>query len=89
MLIHIYFNTIATTSDDLTASSLILSVVPCKAQICAALPIINDDIIESNKSFYYTLERAADLDERINLDSTGGELLILNDDNGNPPCLRQ
>ena len=79
-----YFHIIATSSDDLITSSLILSFVPCKIQSCAALPIINDDIIERNKSFYYMLERTTDLDERIKLDSTVGELVILNDDNGMP-----
>ena len=75
---------IATSSDDLTTSSLILSFVPCQIQSCAALQIIDDDIIERNKSFYYMLERTIDLDERIKLDSTVGELVILNDDNGMP-----
>ena len=75
---------IATSSDDLTTSSLILSFVSCEAQSCAALEIIDDDIIERNKSFYYMLERTVDLDERIKLDSTVGELVILNDDNGMP-----
>ena len=83
MVTHVYI--IATTSDDLTASSVILSFACCDTQSCAALPIINDDIIEGNKSFHYMLERTPDLDERIKLDSTVGKLVILNDDNGMLP----
>ena len=64
---------------------MVVSFAHCDTQSCAALPIINDDIIEGNKSFHYMLERTADLDERIKLDSTVGELVILNDDNGMLP----
>ena len=46
------------------------------------LPIINDDVIERNKSFQFMLQRTPDLDERIKLDPTIGSLTILNDDNG-------
>ena len=46
------------------------------------LPIINDDVIERNKSFQFMLQRTPDLDERIKLDPTIGNLTILNDDNG-------
>ena len=65
---------------------MIVSFTSCETQSCAALPIINDDIIEGNKSFYYMLERTADLDERIKLNSTvKGKLVILNDDDGMLP----
>ena len=76
MLHNLYFHIIATNSDDLITSSLILSFVQCDIQSYVALQIIDDDIIERNESFYFMLERTVDLDERIKLDSTVGELLI-------------
>ena len=83
MVTHVYTRIIiATTSDDLIASSVLLSFSRCDTQSCAALPIIDDNIIEGKESFHYMLERTTDLDERIELDSTVGELVILNDDNG-------
>jgi hypothetical protein len=67
--------------EDFTYSSLNLSFNACEQTACHMLPIINDDVIERNKSFQFMLQRTPDLDERIKLDPTIGNLTILNDDN--------
>ena len=68
--------------EDFTISSLSLSFPPCEAQACSKLPIINDDVVERNKSFVFMLESTPELQERIKLTPLTGVLVLLNDDNG-------
>jgi hypothetical protein len=45
-----------------------------------ALPVVDDDIPEKVESFYLTLERTSDLDKRISLNPSYGEVTIYDDD---------
>ena len=67
--------------EDFTSSSLSLSFAPCEARACSLLPIINDDVIERNKSFQFMMERTPQLQERIKLKNSTGTFILL-DDNG-------
>ena len=68
--------------EDFTSSSLSLSFSPCEDRVCSQLPIINDDVIERNKSFQFMLERTPKLHQGIKLNNSTGTLILLNDDNG-------
>ena len=53
--------------------------------LCHSIPIVNDDIFESNETFYVTLEGTAGMDrDQIRLDPVNGTIHILNDDT--PRC---
>ena len=44
---------------------------------CHCIPIVNDDVPESNEMFYVTLEGTADLDrDKIKLDPVNGTITI-------------
>ena len=50
---------------------------------CHSIPIVNDDILESNETFYVTvtLEGTADMDrDKIKLDPVDGTIHIFDDD---------
>ena len=53
----------------------------CTTRVCEALTVMDDDISERVESFYLTLERTSDLDNRIILNRREGEVTI-NDDDG-------
>ena len=54
----------------------------CNMTWCHCIPIVNDDVPESNEMFYVTLEGTADLDrDKIRLDPANGTIEIRNDEN--------
>ena len=49
--------------------------------LCHSIPIVNDNISESNEMFYVTLEWTAGMDrDNIKLDPVKGTIEIYNDD---------
>ena len=54
----------------------------CVSEYCHRIPITNDMIVEQRESFYVSLARPEDLDERIKLNSghIEREVIILDDD---------
>ena len=53
----------------------------CNMTLCHSIPIVNDDVTESNEMFYVTLEGTADLDRnRIILDPVNGTIEIIDDE---------
>ena len=52
----------------------------CNMKRCHCIPIVNDDVPESNEMFYVTLEGTADLDrDKIRLDPVKGTIHIVDD----------
>ena len=52
---------------------------------CPCIPIVDDDVPESNEMFYVTLEGTAGLDrDKIRLDPVNGTIHIVEDDT--PRC---
>ena len=53
----------------------------CSTKQCHNIPIVDDNVSESNEMFYVTLEGTADLDRHnIKLDPVKGTIEIYNDD---------
>ena len=45
----------------------------CNTTQCHSIPIVDDNVLEDNESFYVTIERALDLDrDKIVLDTVNG-----------------
>ena len=76
---HFYFLILEFTSD-YGIDSVVLLFDACITRICVALPVVDDDIPEKVESFYLTLERTSDLDNRIILNPNYGEVTIYDDD---------
>ena len=57
----------------------------CEHRKCVSLSIVDDSIVERVESFYITLERTPDLNERINFDlaAVQGVVNIIDDDGEN------
>ena len=56
----------------------------CNMTQCHCIPIVDDDVLEGNETFYVTLERASDLDlDKVLLDPTNGTIEIVNDEKCN------
>ena len=52
----------------------------CNMTQCHCIPIMNDDVLEGNETFYVTLEMATDLDRNnIILDPVNGTIEIIDD----------
>ena len=52
----------------------------CNTTQCHCIPIMNDDVLEGNETFYVTLEMATDLDRNnIILDPVNGTIEIIDD----------
>ena len=60
--------------------STILAFGKCDTRQCTEIPIVDDMIVEMNKSFFVTLERTSGLDSRIRLNPVEEEVEIINDD---------
>ena len=67
-------------STDYDEISVVFMFEACTTRVCEALSIVDDDVSERTESFYLTLERTNDLDSRIILNPSDGEVTILNDD---------
>ena len=53
----------------------------CSMKQCHSIPIVDDDVPESNEMFYVTLEGTADLDrDNIKLDPVNGTIKIIDAD---------
>ena len=73
---HFYF-LIPEFTSDYGIDSVILLFDACTTRVCVALPVVDDDISEKVESFYLTLERTSDLDNR---NPSYGEVTIYDDD---------
>ena len=52
----------------------------CNMTRCHYIPIVDDDVFESNEMFYVTLEGTADLDrDKVVLDPVNGTIEIVDD----------
>ena len=73
---------LADFSGDHQGVSTNLSFDRCVSEYCHRIPITNDMIVEYRESFYVSLARPDDLDERIKLksDHIEREVIILDDD---------
>lgn len=60
---------------DYVANSTILTFAPCERQQCVNVTIVDDEIVELEESFSYSLERTSD--PRIHLEQETGEVVIL------------
>ena len=52
----------------------------CETRSCIEITIIDDLILEMDEYFSISLERTTDLDIRITLSPTSGEVVIVDDD---------
>jgi hypothetical protein len=65
---------------DYGTRSMVFFFDACTPRVCEALTVVDDDISERVESFYLTLERTSDLDNRIILNRREGEVTINDDD---------
>ena len=68
------------SSADYAAMSTVFEFNECQKTECTDITISNDFLYEGDESFYVTLERTRDLDERITLNLAKGEVEIVDDD---------
>ena len=82
LLSYIIICVLADFSGDHHGMSTDLLFAPCTSEHCYHIPITDDVIVEQHESFFVSLERPDNLDERITLDSgyTEKEVIILDDD---------
>ena len=60
----------------------------CNMTRCHCIPIVNDDVPESNEMFYVTLEGTADLDrDTIRLDPVNGTIIIIDASKHTNSCI--
>ena len=79
---YIYQYYTAPGDDYVPVQNAIMRFTPQDENACLLVTIIDEDIVEQNESFFVTLERTADLNERITIDpdNSEGEVVIGNDD---------
>ena len=65
---------------DYTATSEVLTFAACETQRCVNVTIIDDLTLETEETFDVTLNRTADLDNRITLDPAAEEIQIIDND---------
>ena len=65
---------------DIHFSPELITFLPFERRACSRIFIFDDDIAERNESFQFSLKRTADLDGRIRLNSSPGEILIEDND---------
>ena len=61
---------------------MILQFPECVAQQCTLVNVVNDNVDEPEEFFNFTLARTPGLDPRIKLDSTEGQVVINDENNG-------
>ena len=65
---------------DYSAPSVTLKFATCETRQCLNVSIMDDVVDEPEESFSYTLERLVNLDPRIILAPSAGEVFILDND---------
>ena len=65
---------------DYTAVSVILMFAECETRRCANISIVDDQTLEMTESFDISLNRTADLDNRITLNPAEGTIRIIDND---------
>ena len=73
---------LADSSGDHQGVHTVLTFDRCVSEYCHRIPITNDMIVEQRESFFVSLARPENLDERIKLNSSHieREVIILDDD---------
>ena len=81
-LLSIILNILVDFSGDHLGMSADLVFAPCDSEMCHTIPINDDMIVEQLESFFVTLTRPEDLDNRIMLHSgfTNKEVTIIDND---------
>ena len=67
-------------SDDYYPLNETLQFSVNQTRVCTNISIIDDLTVEQKESFYISLERPADLNNRITISYASGEVVISNDD---------
>lgn len=65
---------------DYMALSVIVEFDTCDNRSCVLLNVVDDLVLEVDETLDITLNRTADLDSRITLDPTEGEVVIVDND---------
>ena len=65
---------------DYTAVSTLLEFAVCETQSCANITIEDDLVLEMEERFDISLNRTTDLDPRITLNPTLGQIVIIDND---------
>ena len=61
---------------------MILQFPECVAQQCTTVNVVNDSVDEPEEFFNFTLGRTPDLDPRIKLEPTEGQVVIKDENKG-------
>ena len=60
--------------------STVLLFAACQMRSCENVAIVDDEVVENEESFFVTLEDTPDLNSRIHLTPTSGEIEITDGD---------
>ena len=58
----------------------LLMFSPFAKRLCTGLVVVDNEIAEQNKTFKFSLKRTTDLDRRITVDPSPGEIFIEDND---------
>ena len=75
-----YIILLAVSGEDHSHLGHIMTFEKCSRETCEYIILFDDRMVERDETFYVTLGRTPDLDERIQLLPTEKRVKILNDD---------
>ena len=75
-----YIILLAVSGEDHSHLNHIVTFEKCSREACAVIILVDDRMVERDETFYVTLGRTPDLDDRIRLHPTEQRVRILNDD---------
>ena len=82
IFIILFLSSFLDSLNDYILESFFLRFSPCTGKECVSIAIIDDALPETTEFFTVTLERPSGLSNRIIIDGSRGDILILDDDDG-------